>query len=126
MRRLLFSRWARSLAIVGVYLLTLQSMGLPRFALDSAQDCCCHARSASCHCPICSHARALESGHPLLQTCGSSSSPVAVIVLDPSLPAAEPQPAPRLAAEVPCALTPRLVQDPPREVPTPPPLASSV
>jgi len=107
-----------------VYLLALQSMGLPRFALGSDDDCCCHAHNAACRCPICSHARALESGKPLLQTCGGTSAPgVAVLILDPSLPAAEPAPGPRLAVETPGALPPRLVQDPPREVPTPPPLA---
>jgi hypothetical protein len=125
MRRLLLSHWARSLAIAGVYLLALQSAGLPRFALDSG-DCCCHAHSASCHCAICSHARAVGSGKPLLETCGSPSTAVAVVVLDLSLPAAEWQPAPRLAAVAPRAVPPRFVPDSPREVPTPPPLASSV
>jgi hypothetical protein len=126
MRRLILSRWARALAIVGVYVLALQSMGLPRLSLGFDEDCCCHARSASCHCPICSHARALESGQPLLQTCASSSTPVAVVVLDLALPAVAQQAAPRLAVEAPLAQSPRFVEDPPKEVPTPPPLASSV
>ncbi|HEX4382697.1 MAG TPA: hypothetical protein VH083_07100 [Myxococcales bacterium] len=122
MRWLLLSRWARSLAIVGVYLLALQSLGLPRFAVDP-DDCCCHARSASCHCKFCTHVRELESNTPLLQSCGATNAPVAIIAVDPALPAVEPLPQPRLAALPPREAPPRIVQSPPREVPTPPPLA---
>jgi hypothetical protein len=125
MRRLLLSRWARSLAILGVYFLALQTLGLPRFAVDP-DDCCCHARSADCHCKFCSHARDVESGVPLMQSCGTSSAPIAVVPVDPSLPAAEPLALPRLAAVSSRAVPPRIVESPPREVPTPPPLVSSV
>lgn len=125
MRRLLLSRWARSLAILGVYFLALQSLGLPRFAVDP-DDCCCHARSADCHCKFCSHAREVESGVPLLQSCGSSSAAVAIVPVDPSLPAVAPADLPRLAVALPRVTPPRIVESPPREVPTPPPLVSSV
>jgi hypothetical protein len=124
MRRLLLSRWARSLAIVGVWLLSLQSLGLSRIAYaEAAEDCCCHAHDAACHCPVCAHKRAAESGKPILKSCGSTADEVAVIVLDPSLPAVEPSPAPRVAVQRPRALAPSLAEAPPREVPTPPPLA---
>jgi hypothetical protein len=125
MRRLIFMRWARSLAILGVYFLALQSLGLPRLTVDP-EDCCCHARSADCHCKFCTHARDVESGVPLMQTCGSTSPTVAVIPVDPLLPAVEPLALPRLATVSPRAVPPRIVESPPREVPTPPPLVSSV
>jgi hypothetical protein len=127
MRRLLFSRWARALAIAGVYLLSWQALGLSRLAYaEAVAECCCHARSAVCHCPVCSHGRAVESGKPFLQTCASSSEEAAVIVLDPSLPAAEPLPPQRIAAQPPRTVPPSLIEAPPREVPTPPPLRAAV
>src|SRR4051812_7543956 len=122
MRRFLLSRWARSLAIVGVYLLSWQALGLSRLAYaEAALDCCCKARSATCHCPVCSHGRAVESGKPFMQTCGSPEEVAAVIVLDPSLPPAEPLPPQRIAAQPPRTAPPSLIEAPPREVPTPPP-----
>jgi hypothetical protein len=124
MRRLLLSRWARSLAIVGAWLLTLQSLGLTQMAYaEAAADCCCKAHDAACHCPVCAHHRAVESGKPFLKSCGSTADEVAVIVLDPSLPAAEPTPAPRIGAQRALDVAPALAEAPPREVPTPPPLA---
>jgi hypothetical protein len=124
MRFLLLSRWARSLAIVGVYLLSLQSMGIGRLAYASAAEaCCCHARSATCHCPVCSHARAMESGKPFMQPCGVSADPVAIIALDLTLPAVLAAPQARPLAAPPRATPPSFIEAPPREVPTPPPLA---
>jgi hypothetical protein len=124
MRSLLLSRWARSLAIVGVYLLSLQSMGLSRLAFASAvEDCCCHARSVKCHCPVCSHLRAVESGKPFVQTCGASADPIAVVAIDESLPAIDLSPSTRAIQPPARARPPSLVEAPPREVPTPPPVA---
>jgi hypothetical protein len=122
-RRLVFTRWARALAIVGGYVLALQSMGLPRFATGaSAASCCCHARGEACHCPVCSHQRAQESGQPLLQSCPSGPLDLAVVTLDPSLPPPALEPLARVAAQKPPSLTYETPEDPPQEVPTPPPL----
>jgi hypothetical protein len=116
-------RWARALAIAGTYLLALQSLGLPRFAAENDATCCCHYHGEACHCPICSHVRARESGKPLLTTCPGEQPTATVVTLDLSLPAVAPERAPRIAQELPRPPPPDLHEDPPQEVPTPPPLA---
>jgi hypothetical protein len=128
MRWLLHSRWARSLAIVGVYLLSFQALGLTRIAFAEAVDeCCCHHRGANCSCPVCSHERAVKSGKPFMQGCGVHAEQVEIIALEPTLPAPPPQgPAPRVAFAPPREQPRSLVEAPPREVPTPPPLRSAV
>jgi hypothetical protein len=127
MNWLLHRRWARALAIVGVYLLSLQSLGLSRVAFaEAVEECCCHARSANCHCPVCSHHRAIESGKPFLQSCSSPAAQVAIVAVEPALPAIEAGPAPRIAVLIAHPSPKSLIEAPPGEVPTPPPLARAV
>jgi hypothetical protein len=110
--------WGRALAA----LLAL-SMAAPALAgVEAAASCCCAHAQRRCHCPVCEHARALESGRPLLQQCGAShaarSTPLPD-VLPPVRDAAALLP----PGAPPSGKVPAMSEPPPLEVPTPPPLA---
>jgi hypothetical protein len=122
-QRLLHRPWARALAIVGVYLLALQSAGLPLLTMDAPAACCCGHKDSHCRCKVCTHAREVESGSPTLRTCGPTGAAAIAVTMDPAFPvdAAEPTSTPIAApADLPVQASP---PDPARDVPTPPPLA---
>jgi hypothetical protein len=117
--------WARALAIVGTYLLTLQAAGIQRFAIES-EACCCAHMDAKCGCRVCSHNRELESGQPTMKSCGTTGeSAVVVLALDSFLPAELSSPPRVVPVEQPKGLVDLRPPDPVRDVPTPPPLARS-
>ena len=126
LQRLLRHRWARAFAIVGTYLLCLQSLSLPRLFAEGPAQCCCAHRDADCACKACTHDREVASGRPMMKSCGTTDDLAVTASLDDVLPApAEAEPPPRPA--LPTALSPRELPppDPARDVPTPPPLARS-
>jgi hypothetical protein len=100
------------------------SMAAPALAgVDAAASCCCEHARPNCRCPVCAHARALESGQPLLQQCGASQAAARLPALPDMLPPPR-EPAPVLPPGAPPSRSlPALSEAPPLEVPTPPPLA---
>jgi hypothetical protein len=124
LQRCLQIRACRLLAVLGAYLLLLQSAGLPLLLAEGPASCCCAHREADhkCNCSACTHARELESGQPQLKTCGATGQPT----LAPALDAAEPPSQPLALRASPERAVPEpapLRDGPPREVVTPPPLA---
>jgi hypothetical protein len=100
------------------------SMAATAFAVvEAAASCCCEHVRVNCHCPVCEHGRALESGRPLLQQCGASQAAARLPALPDMLPPLlEPASVlPPLAP--PSRSLPALSEAPPLEVPTPPPLS---
>jgi hypothetical protein len=88
----------------------------------AARSCCCPHAEEKCHCPVCEHARELESGQQHLKPCASGRDTAASHSTIPIAPPPEAE-----ALVVTLQLTPRgeLFQPPDplqREVPTPPPL----
>jgi hypothetical protein len=99
------------------------SMAAPVVAgVEAAASCCCEHARPNCHCPVCEHARALESGRPLLQQCGASQSAARLPAL-PDMLQPPREPASALPPAEPASRSlPALTDAPPLEVPTPPPL----
>jgi len=100
------------------------SMAAPAFAsVEAAASCCCAHAQRRCHCPVCEHARALESGRPLLQQCGPSHAAARLPALPDMLPPVREAAALLPPGAPPSRKLPALNEPPPLEVPTPPPLA---
>jgi|SRR2546426_9814795 len=102
------------------------SVAMPMFVIASAvQSCCCDHAAKNCHCPVCEHGRELASGQRFLKCCSASEAaltptPSLSFLVLPQAQAAVATPARLPAPEhAPAAL----ILAPPREVPTPPPLA---
>jgi hypothetical protein len=103
----------------------LQGTGaLPLMASRTAASCCQHDKSQVCHCPMCTHARELESDHRFIRTCAPGSDPALILVqVAPAVPQSGlPVPTPALGAS-PISLALLEPPSPDREVPTPPPLS---
>jgi hypothetical protein len=129
LQRTLTISWCRALAILGVWVVAMEAAQLPLLTAPGAASCCCghDSADAKCQCRVCTHAREVESGKPLLKTCGSAAptQPAVSISRDPAFPVAMPAPQ---AVAAPPAIDLRLASPPPDpllEVPTPPPLARS-
>jgi hypothetical protein len=118
---------SRARRVVGLgiaCLLSWQAVGiLP--AIRRIPACCClRMQAEKKRCPVCAHAKEIESGQPRLKTCSmhdATSLPLALLL--PVLPgpvsaqvAIEKQPLPEDE-------TPPLAPAPMPDVPTPPPLA---
>jgi hypothetical protein len=100
------------------------SMAAPAFAaVEAAATCCCAHAQRRCHCPICDHARALESGRPLLQQCAPSHATARLPALPNALPPLRDATIALPPRATPSCRLPALSDAPPLEVPTPPPLA---
>jgi hypothetical protein len=117
---------ARRLVSLGIAcFLSWQAVGiLP--AIKLAPACCClRMQAEKKRCPVCAHAKELESGQPLLETCpmnGATSIPLALV--SPVLPGPVAERAPAPARQpLPEDDAPALALAPAPEVPTPPPLA---
>jgi len=100
------------------------ALAAPSFAaVEAAASCCCLHAQRKCHCPVCEHARELESGQRHFKHCGESHEAVRTAALPDALPpssGAQPLLTPLAAPlQEPLALHPA----PPLEVLTPPPLA---
>lgn len=124
-RRLVTRRAPRVLALLGAYLLAVQSLGVPRLFAELPSSCCCAHRSADakCQCKACTHEREVESGLPLVKSCGTAGPAAVAQALDPfHPPRARPAPSPRPEA-IPATVPPIPISEPDPEVATPPPLA---
>src|SRR5712692_2465312 len=63
------------------------TLAAPSFAAaETARSCCCLHAERKCHCPVCEHARELESGQRHLRRCGDSQPAATVIALPDALP----------------------------------------
>ncbi len=145
LRRTLTIPWCRALAVLGVWVIAMEavqlplltapgpasccSVQLPLLTAPGPASCCCarHSADTKCQCRVCTHAREVESGKPVLKTCGSTDTAWAVVSVsrDPAFPVVTC--APQTVAAPP-AIELRLASPPPDpllEVPTPPPLANS-
>ena len=123
--RVLRMRWTRAAALLGVCALAVQSARLPILLTAEAATCCCPHRTAEdvCSCPVCAHQRMLNSGQPLIETCGSA--PQAAAIAAPEAAVLSPRTGQTLPSSF-AAAPPRVVLPPPEpavDVPTPPPLA---
>jgi hypothetical protein len=100
------------------------SMAAPALAgVEAAASCCCAHAQRRCHCPVCEHARALESGRPHLQQCSASHAAARLPALPDMLPPLRDAAAALPSGALPSRKLPALSKPPPFEVPTPPPLA---
>jgi len=129
LRRTLTIPWCRALAVLGVWVIAMEAVQLPLLTAPGPASCCCahHSADTKCQCRVCTHAREVESGKPVLKTCGSTDTASAVVSVsrDPAFPVVTF--APQTVAAPP-AIELRLASPPPDpllEVPTPPPLANS-
>ena len=129
LQRTLTIPWCRALVIAGVWVVAMEAMQLPLLTAPAAVSCCCGHRSADskCQCRFCTHQRELESGKPVLKTCGTSSSTWALVSIprQPAIPPAAPPPQAVAALPSIDLQLPAPPLDPLFEVPTPPPLARS-
>jgi len=118
------SRARRAIGLFTACLLSFEAVGVVP-AIGRTPACCClRLLGEKRRCPVCAHAKEIESSQPVLKTCGlhdPTSLPLATF-----LPAA---PAP-VAEEVAVAKQPLpedesmpLAPAPSLDVPTPPPLA---
>jgi hypothetical protein len=118
------SRARRAIGVFAACLLSFEAVGLVP-AIGRPPACCCLRMAAQKRmCPVCAHAKEIESRQPVLKTCGLN---------DPtSLPRATFVPAtpPPVAEKVAVARQPLpedepipLVPAPSADVPTPPPLS---
>ena len=120
--RVLSATPMRARAILVAWVLSAQVIA-PSLALASTvrATCCCATREKQCHCPGCTRARALESGHGLLTQCGGSQgqalTPSVHVVVQPADPVQ-----PKLAAGSVADFTSLSPPFSTRDVPTPPPL----
>jgi len=129
LQRTLAIPWCRALAIAGVWVVAMEAVQLPLLTAPAATSCCCAHRGADakCQCRFCTHQRELESGKPVLKTCGTSSSTWAIVSIprQPAIPPAAPPPQAVAALPSIDLQLPAPPLDPLFEVPTPPPLARS-
>ena len=108
----------RAIGLVAALAVAFQAVGSVPAPMRS---CCCAEKTANCHCPVCSHARDVQSGCKFVQTCAPGAlaatlnAPIAVLPQPVSETIALVMPLP----EGPPALAP---VSPIVEVPTPPPL----
>jgi hypothetical protein len=118
------SRARRAIGVFAACLLSFEAVGLVP-TIGAPPACCCLRMAAQKRvCPVCAHAKEIESGQPVLKTCGlhdTTSLPRATFLPATPAPVAEEvavarQPLPEDEA-VP------LVPVPSPDVPTPPPLA---
>jgi len=118
------SRARRAIGLVAACLLSFEAVGVVP-AIGRTPACCClRLLAEKRRCPVCAHAKEIESGRPVLKTCGlhdPTSLPRATFV-----PAAPPPVAEKVAVarqplpeDEPIPLAPA----PSPDVPTPPPLA---
>ena len=117
-------RWLqRSPARIAAALLALCVAAPGLVGPAAALSCCCAHAEKKCHCPVCEHARELESGQRHIKTCAggdeTAASPSSIPAGLPPEQAATLITFPPEPREEP-ALPPDPLQ---REVPTPPPLA---
>ena len=120
------SRHCRAMGALLACAVALQGTGaLPLMASPQAATCCQHDKSQACHCPMCTHARELESDQRFIRTCAPSSDPALILVqVAPAMPQSGLL-APSVAlGSAPVSPAPPQAPSPDREVPTPPPLAS--
>jgi hypothetical protein len=119
------SRHCRAMGALLACAVALQGTGaLPLIASPQAATCCQHDKSQACHCPMCTHARELESDHRFIRTCAPGSDPALILVqAAPAVPQSGLL-APTIALEG-SPVSPALLESPSpdREVPTPPPLS---
>jgi hypothetical protein len=118
------SRARRAIGFLAACLLSLEAVGVVP-AIGRTPACCClRLLAEKRRCPVCAHAKEIESGKPVLKTCGlhdpTSLPPAAFLPAAPP-PVAEKvtvarQPLPEVE---PIPLGPA----PSPDVPTPPPLA---
>lgn len=115
----------RLVGLVAACLVSWQAVGiLPALSRTSPACCCLRLLAQKRTCPVCKHAKEVESGQPLLKTCGlhdptstprafflpATPAPIVGKVLAAKQPLPEDEVAPLAPAEAP-------------DVPTPPPLA---
>jgi hypothetical protein len=120
-------RSSRARRVVGLgiaCLLSWQAVGILPAIAGIPACCCLRMQAEKKSCPVCAHAKEIESGRPLFKTCHSNDAtglPLALLL--PVLPApVSAQPA--VARQpLPEDRTPPLAPAPMPEVPTPPPLA---
>ncbi|HYS08802.1 MAG TPA: hypothetical protein VEP66_08655 [Myxococcales bacterium] len=110
---------------MGASLLAAQTVHVPLFTSAAAASCCCRhkAGDAHCACPVCVHARETQSGKPFYKNCAPASGVTALAAKEAAVPTAVAAPSRRsrqAPAQVRIASPP---EDPPLDVPTPPPLA---
>ena len=116
---------ARRLVGLGIAcLLSWQAVGiLP--AIRQVPACCClRMQAEKKRCPVCAHAKEIESGQPQFKTCGlhdATGLPVALFL--PVLPGPVVAKATVRKQALPEDEPPLLAPAPALEVPTPPPLA---
>ena len=112
-------RRSRAIGLIGAFALALQAIGAVPMP---ARSCCCAARAAKCHCPVCAHAGEIESGGRFVQGCAPSSQPSLAQAAQPALPPSQAIAAQRVAAPLPDLAVQTGAPEPPLDVPTPPPL----
>ena len=109
----------RAIALLAACALSFQALGVPM----PMASCCCAQKSAKCHCPVCTHAREIESGCRFLQGCAPSAPKAMVTTASPVLPAVlRPAVVKKTAFALPGGPSPSEPPDPTVDVPTPPPL----
>jgi len=118
------SRARRAVGLVIACLLSWQATGILA-GISRAPSCCClRMQAEKKRCPVCAHAKEIESGQSFLKTCGlheATSLPVALV--SPVLPAVVAEQTAVAKQPLPEDETPPLAPAPSLEVPTPPPLA---
>ena len=118
---------SRARRVVGLGIacfLSWQAVGiLP--AIKLAPACCClRMQAEKKRCPVCAHGKDLESGQPLLKTCGSDgATSIPLALVSPVLPAAAAAKTVAVKQSLPEDGNPPLAPAPSLEIPTPPPLA---
>ena len=118
------SRARRAIGLLAACLLSFEAVGVVP-AIGRTPACCClRLLAEKRRCPVCAHGKEIDSGQPVLKTCGlhdATSLPRASFLPAAPPPMAETvtmarQPLPQ---DEPIALVPA----PSPDVPTPPPLA---
>ena len=108
----------RAIAVLAACALAFQALAVP----VPVASCCCAQKSARCHCPVCTHAREIESGCRFLQGCGPSAQPAMVTTASPVIPALPQAVVKKILLSLPEGPSPSGPPEPTVEVPTPPPV----
>jgi hypothetical protein len=104
-------------------LLALSMAATAFSAVPAADSCCCRQTQVRCHCPVCEHAREMESGFRRVQQCSESHLAARLPALPDLFPPLSEHafPLPVIAPATRPLFSPS--EPPPLEVRTPPPLA---
>jgi hypothetical protein len=104
-------------------LLALTMAGAVFARVPAADSCCCHHAQERCHCPVCEHARELESGSRHVRQCSESHFAGRLAAQPDLFPPSPVQafPLPMIAPATRPLFSP--AEPPHLEVRTPPPLA---